>query len=310
MENSYSTSPSSPKKDSNKVYFLIIVIVALLGTNIFLYYREKKSDDRVITLTTTLRDEKSRMETEIDKIESELDKASNSNIQLTADMRSEQDLARQKIATLRQQLKRGELTAGQLRKAQEDVKQLRYFVTKYTVDINELHKQNSALTEERDSLKNTVSTVNAQASELARQNDELNEKVKEAAALKIRTVQVIALRVKKNGKEDQVSKAKDTKKIRISFNIADNTIAAKGMHDIFIRIIDPSGNLIIADGTGLFSADGEEMQFTYRTAIEFANDDKIYDIDWSNPAAFQKGNYTVMLYAGGYTMGRSTVTLK
>jgi hypothetical protein len=308
MENTYS-SPS-PRKDSNKIYFLIIVIIALFGTNIYLYYREKKSDDRVVTLTTTLRDEKSRMETEIDKIEAELDKANNANIRLSEDLKNEQELARQKIAALREQLKKGQLTEGQLKKAQEDVKQLRYFVTKYNDDIAQLQKQNSALTVERDSLQNTVTSVNAQASELARQNEELSEKVKEAAALKIRNVSILPLRVKGNGKESVVSKAKDAKKIRISFTISDNTIANKGMHDVFIRIIDPSGNLIISDGTGMFSVDGDGMQYTYRTAIEFANDNKQYDIDWANPSAFQKGNYTIVLYADGHTMGRTSLTLK
>ena len=130
MENT--ASEQAPKKDSNKIYFLIVVIVALLGTNAYLFFRDKKANERIVTIT----DEKSRMEVEIDKIEAELDKATNANIQLTASMQEEQDLARQKISELREQLQKGQLTQSQLAKAKEDVKQLKYFVNKYTADIS------------------------------------------------------------------------------------------------------------------------------------------------------------------------------
>jgi len=303
MEN---LNQEKPRRDSNKIYFLIAVIVALLGTNAYLFFKDKKANDRIVTLS----DEKSSLETEIDKIEAELDNANNSNVKLTADMQQEQELARQKIAELRSQLKSGKLTQGQLSKAQEDIKQLRYFVTKYTADIDELKKQNATLTVERDSLKTTVASVSERASTLEKQNEELNVKVKAAAALKTGNVSVVPLRVKNSGKETDVTRASTAQKIRISFNVVNNSVAEKGLHDIYIRVIDPDGNLILTPNSSNFMADDEEMQFSYKTAIEFANDDKPYSIDWTNPNKFVKGTYTVILYADGYTMGRGTLALR
>ncbi len=306
--NKMDRTPTEPrqKRDSNKIYFLIAVIVALLGTNAYMFFQDKKSGERIVTLN----DEKSRMETEIDKIEAELDRSNNTNLQLTADMREEQELARQKIAELREQLRKGKLTQNQLAKAQQDIQQLRYFVKKYSEDIDELQKKNAALTVERDSLRTTVASVSEKASKLEQQNTELNTKVKAAAALKIGNISATPLKVKNSGKETDVSRANSAKKIRLTFTVADNAIAEKGMHDIFIRIVDPNGNLIVSDNSSVFSADGEEMQYTYRTAIEFDNSGKIYNIDWTNPNAFQKGNYTILLYADGYTMGRASLSLK
>src|SRR5690606_32556685 len=138
MENNYQQQENTNRKDSNKIYFLIIVIVALLGTNAYLYFKDRKSNERIVTLT----DDRTRMETEIDKIEAELDKANNTNIVLSKQMEEEQELARQKINELREQLKKGQLTQGQLEKAQRDIKQLRYFVSKYTADIEDLKRKN------------------------------------------------------------------------------------------------------------------------------------------------------------------------
>jgi len=304
MEKTY--QEQAPKRDSNKIYFLIAVIVALLGTNAYLFFKDKKSGDRIVTLN----DEKSRMEVEIDKIEAELDKANESNVELTADMKEEQDLARQKISELREQLRAGKLTQRELAKAQSELKNLRFFVTKYTSDIAELQKQNQELTVERDSLRTSVTHISEKATKLEEQNTELSGKVKVAAALKTGSINIVPLKIRNSGKETDVTKANSAKKLRLTFNIVNNTLAETGMHDVYIRIIDPSGNLITSDNSSMFSADGEDLQYTYRTAIEFDNTDKIYNIDWTNPGSFSKGTYTVMLYSDGYTMGKSSFSLR
>lgn len=306
MEKTYQEQVQAPKRDSNKIYFLVAVIVALLGTNAYLFFKDKKSGDRIVTLN----DERSRMEVEIDKIEAELDKANESNVQLTADMKEEQELAREKISELREQLRAGKLTQRELAKAQSELKNLRFFVTKYTADIAELEKKNQELTVERDSLRTSVTNISQKATQLEEQNTELSGKVKVAAALKTGTISVVPLRIRNSGKETDVTKASSAKKLRFTFNVVNNSLAQTGMHDVYIRIIDPSGNLITSDNSSMFSADGEDLQYTYRTAIEFDNTDKIYNIDWTNPGSFSKGTYTVMFYSDGYGMGKTTFSLR
>lgn len=304
MENQNQDQPI--RKDSNKIYFLIVVILALLGTNAYLFFKDKKASDRIVTIS----DEKTSMQTEIDKIEAELDNASTDKLKLSEQLENEQSLARAKIQELRVALRKGQLTQGQLEKAKEDIKQLRYFVTKYTADIDVLRKQNITLITERDELKTAVDSVSSKASDLERVNQELNTKVQAAAALKTGNVSVSAFEIRNNGKENGVTRASTAEKIRINFSVVNNSIAEKGLHDIFFRIVDPSGNLIVSSTGGMFTADDEELQYTYKTAIEFANDGKSYSIDWANPAEFQKGTYTVVLYADGHTMGKGEVTLR
>jgi predicted RNase H-like nuclease (RuvC/YqgF family) len=293
------------KKDTNKIYFLIAVIVALLGLNAYLFFQKNKSDNRVVTVS----DERTALQTELEKLETELEQANNTGAQLSEELKAKDEELRAKIAQLRQALNKGQLTAGELSKAREDVKQLKYFVTKYTTDIDELQQKNAALTVERDSLKSTVNTVSKFAEDLSKQNDSLNNKVKAGAALKASNIQIIPLRVKSSGKETDVSKASSTQKIRIAFTINTNPIANKGMHDIYVRVMDPAGNLIIGEG-GMFMANNQELQYTYKTAIEFSGEAKSFNLDWTNRNAFEPGNYTVLLYADGATMGRGGFTLR
>ncbi len=293
------------KKDTNKIYFLIAVIVALLGTNAYLFFQKNKSDQRIVTVS----DEKTALQTELEKLEAELDQANNATGELSADLKSKDEALKAKIEQLRESLSKGKLTAGELAKAKEDVKQLRYFVGKYTLDMEGLRKKNVALAGERDSLKSTVNDVTQLADKLSRSNDSLNVKVKAGAALKTSGLDIIAYRVRSSGKETDVTRASTAQKIKVNFTINTNPIAEKGKHDLFIRILDPVGNLIIGEG-GNFMVNDQQLQYTYKTAVEFDGEAKNFTVDWFNKSPFEVGTYTVILYADGYTMGRGTFGLR
>ena len=296
----------TPKKNSNVIYFLIVVVLALLATDVYLYLQKNKSDIRIVTQN----DEKTRLQTELDSLEAQIEQVNAGKTKLSAEMQAKNDSLKAHIKTLRGELAKGKLTAAELAKAQEDVKQLRYFVTKYNADIDELKKQNMALSTERDTLKTTLKTANQKDSTLSKQNQDLGAKVKVGSAIKLAAANIVAYKIKGSGKEVDVKRAAPAKKIKINFTVASNDIAQKGMHDIYVRIIDPTGNLITANDSGPFNADGQNLQFTYKTSIDFKNDGSSYTIDWVNQVAFQKGDYTVLLYADGYTMGKSGFTLK
>jgi predicted nuclease with TOPRIM domain len=304
MENK---SEQTSKKNSNVIYFLIVVVVALLGTDVYLYLQKKKDVAKIIYQSD---DEKHRLQTELDSLEAQIEQVNTGKAKLSAEMQSRNDSLQAKIVVLKRALAKGQLSVAELKKAQEDIKQLRYFVTKYTADIEELRQMNASLTTERDTLKNQVATVSQKATTLEQQNQELNSKVKVASALKLGAAEVTAFKIKNSGKEVDVTKAGSAKKIKVNFTIAGNPVAEKGMHDIFMRIVDPAGNLMIMSDSGVFTADGQELQYTYKTSIDFKDDGTSYTIDWLNPNKFVKGNYTVVLYADGYTMGKTEFTLK
>src|SRR6266513_2061331 len=104
MENQ---SGQTPKKNSNVIYFLIVVVLALLATDVYLYLQKNKSDTKIVYQN----DEKTRLKTK-----------------LSATMQAKNDSLQAKIKVLRSELAKGKLTKAELDKAQEDVKQLRYFV--------------------------------------------------------------------------------------------------------------------------------------------------------------------------------------
>nr|WP_068889965.1 hypothetical protein [Pedobacter panaciterrae] len=293
------------KGDRNKIYFLVIVIVALLGTNAYLFIKDKKENERFVTVST----EKDRLRLEVEKIEIELDKVNALNLTLSEKLIKEQELARGKIAELKAALQNGVLTQEELVLAQKEVRELREFVKIYNEDILRLKKENSLLKSERDSLKASANFASEKAHELEKKNQELSAKVKTGAALKAANVHIIAYRVKNSGKNIEVTRASSAKKISVKFDIAPNPLAQKDYHKIYLRVFDPAGNLI-ANENNMFEADGQEMQFSSSTSISYNDDNTSFNMDWINPNEFIKGEYSIILYADGYTMGRAEIILR
>ncbi|MGE6221499.1 hypothetical protein ACQKCH_16870 [Nubsella zeaxanthinifaciens] len=293
------------KVDRNKVYFLIIVIAALLGINGYLYFKDQQQSNRFVTIST----EKDRLKLEVEKIEVELDRVNMLNVTLNDRLIEEQKLARNKIAELKLALKKGELTQKELDEAHKQINTLRDFVKSYNNQIAILEQENSYLKTERDSLKSSLSNYNEQAENLRKENRNLNKKIKAGSSLKAANISISAFKVKDNGKISVVTKASATNKLTIDFAIAPNELAEKTYHKIFLRVIDPAGNLI-ANENNMFEADGQQMQYSDAIEISYNNDETRYKIDWINPKAFIKGVYAIFLYADGFQMGRAEIELK
>ena len=313
MENQYG-QPQPSRKNSNVIYFLIVVVIALLATDVYLYLQKNKSDSRIVTETG----EKTRLQSELDSLQQQLVSANAGKAKLNADMQARQDSLESTIQNLQQKLAKGKLTQKELNDARDQINQLKYSVTTYEAQIADLKKKNQDLTNERDTLKTNLATTKTNLesevkkdTDLSKQNAQKDAQIKIGSAIKVATINVVAYKVRGSGKEVDTKRSAAAKKIKVNFTVATNDIAQKGMHDIYLRVIDPTGNLITESDSGNFNADGQDLQFTYKSSIDFKNDSGVpYTVDWVNPVAFQKGTYTVLLYADGYTMGKSSFDLK
>ena len=291
--------------DRNKIYFLIIVILALLGTNAYLYFRDKQESERFVSVNT----EKDRLKLEVEKIEVELDKLNTLNAALSEKLQQEQQLARNKIHELKGALEKSQLTQGELSDAQREVKELREFVRNHHEQIAKLNQENFLLKSERDSLVNSVNQGNEAARRLAQKNLELSKKVKVGAALKAINIEISAFKVKNSGKQVEVKNAGSAQKLDIMFGVAPNELAEKKYYKIYLRVFDPAGNLI-ADENNMFDADNQQMQYSDMITLAYQNEKEVYKLPWVNPKEFIKGTYSIILYADGFTMGKSSITLK
>src|SRR5690606_4930125 len=169
QERETESGPKETRKDSTKIYFFVVAIAALLATNVYFYVKYKNTDDKVYELT----EEKVSMEAEIDRIEAELDRLIDDNIELSASLKSAQDSVRSTVATLREELAKSNRTREQLGSAQQEINRLKQQVTSYMHEVELLRNRNARLVSERDELKEEVSTSSDRLAELEAQQADL-----------------------------------------------------------------------------------------------------------------------------------------
>ena len=293
------------KGNKNKIYFLGVVIFALVGLNIYLFVRNKQHEQRVTTTVT----EKNQLQLEVEKIEVELDRVQALNLTLNKRLFEEQQNAREKLEELKIALEKGAITKIELDQAYLQVDRLKFFVRNINIQVKQLQSDTSALISARDSLRNKVKVITNSVASLKTENLSLNEKVKEAARLKLNTVDVVAFKSRSNGRKVEVTRSSTAESFGIRFTILPNTLAEKRHYNILLRAFDPAGNLI-ADNGNRFEADGQEMQFSHSIYIDFNNDNSTYLVDWKNPQEFIKGVYTIILYTEGKSFGKKEITIR
>lgn len=293
------------KSDKTKIYFLSIAIIALLSTNAYFYFKDQRDSNKFTTVST----EKDKLELEVEKIEVELDKISAINVNLNERLFQEQQLAREKIAALKELLNRNKPTTDDIDQARTEVERLREFVKNFSNQVFMLQQQNGYLQNELDSLQKFINITSEKTNSLQQKNTELKNQIKSNEALVVSTINIQALKIKGRKNPLTVNKASTAESLEVKFEIAPNNIAPKEYHNVYLRVIDPAGNLI-ADNDNIFYANRQELQYSLVTTINYNNDGTIFKIDWVNPNEFIKGTYNLFLYANGKTIGNKSIELR
>jgi uncharacterized protein YlxW (UPF0749 family) len=295
------------RKDSTKIYFFLIAISALLFTNIYFYVKYKSGGQQVIEMST----EKMYMQSEIDRIEAELDRLSIENIDIGATLAQSRDSVRTLIQDLRIRLEQNQFTREELALAQTEINTLRTEVYNYRDDLELIRKENERLAQENTRLTTLVDDQEENLNVLQTEKANLNEQLMaHAMTLKTSNIQVAGFKQRSGDRLSTEVKAKSVDLMRIDFTFEDNALMPSGMVNVFVRIIDPSGNLRVMDANNMALIGGKEMQYTFKTQLNFTNKGETYHLEWVDPKGFQKGLYNVGLYCDHSLMGREMLVLK
>lgn len=300
---------SQPKKDTKKIYILLGVIVLLIGTNIFLWMQKDKTETRFEQTS----DEKAKLQVQLNELEKDLTDATANADSLNESLLAKDEELKAKVAQLQNALRRGNMSAAELERARNEIDQLRYYIRKYQDEIVTLKKENEMLASENSGLKKTVETEQRKSSDLINQNINLSNKVAVASLLKATSIKALGVRYRSNGKEVETNRVKTLERIKVTFNVADNQVAVQGPRDFYIRVVNPSGKAeVVTDANdSRFTADGEELQYSAKTTVNFENKGgQEYTVFWKKSSSIEAGEYTIIIYADGASIGSTKLTLK
>ncbi|MBP5797625.1 MAG: hypothetical protein J6W26_05080 [Bacteroidales bacterium] len=195
------------------------------------------------------------------------------------------------------------------------VSELQAISQKYVRQLDSLYVVNQELVAENERIREEVQAERRQNKALQRQKEELTNKVNQAAVLRIYNLTADAVRFKGGSQETETNKAKRAERVRVSFTIGQNDLVDAGSKNFYLRIADPSKN-IICKGMGdeyAFTYNGELLQYTEKVNVNYENAEKDVRAYFIKPSdlELQPGYYFVDVYDDNNNLvGQTSFTLK
>ena len=312
------TENNQNNKSNNRLGILIgfIVLLLLINAAWFYFYNEKQGVVEEQTMTIAEQDSTIDLQTsQLDSLESELTNTLEQvrNLEgdttelkkMLADIRADKE-------RLQSQVNAYKWKASQYSKMKTQVALYKKQLAEAKTTIDSLEKANKELFAENTGLKEDKQNLKKNIDSLNSENTDLSSKVETAKRLKIGDIRIAAINRWGNLKIDEELRSRWVKKLRIDYKIAENKLAEAGNREIFLRIVNPDGEVLkdLATGGGSFEANGKDMFYTMK-------DDFMYDGN-SDPEPFiyepedkiEDGDYMVEIYANGNLMGKKKFTVR
>ncbi|MBS1593626.1 MAG: hypothetical protein JST90_04845 [Bacteroidetes bacterium] len=299
---------------SKKIYIAIIILLLLInGGAIYKLWDENRKREDQKTVIEQKDTELKSLNQQFETAKQDLESMKGKNSELDSIVNNRQAQIEKIQGELAAAQKRGNLSAGELKKYKDMVAQvqaqnaeLQKKIEELTAQNQELNAKNLDLTKNLDAEKTTTAT-------LTDQNKGLSKKVELGSLLHLQNLKVEGEKKKKNGKEVAKTSAKSIDLLKISFATGDNKVLEKGNLSLYVRVINPKGETIsVADqgsGTLKLADGGTDMQYSKKVDLDWDQTSKNVAIDWTENIK-TAGTYKVEVYQAGYLIGQSSVTLK
>jgi prefoldin subunit 5 len=299
---------------------LALAIAAIFG---YLYFNEKQENSQNNVSITEKTNELLRTNTKLDSISAQLD-AKIAEIAALGGQIEELEALKAEL----QKDKRNLMSSKNfdVKAYQSKIKDYEALLLEKDVEIAKLREenavlnnQNQVLNSENNGLKTTNSDLRTAKEALADsvykttvENRELSEKVTLASALRPMNYAVSAINSRGKERAGEEFKARRVDRVKISFKLAENPLTKKENKTIYMRMIDPTGNVVsdMATGSGAFSFGGKETIYTAKQTILYSNSGQTIEYIYNRGANYEKGAYKIELYADGFRIGQTSFNIK
>lgn len=317
-ENSNQERPENHDSNGgNKIFLVVIVILLLLATNVFLLWQFFTKKTEIITLTETthvLSNQKDSLKADLDKTVLELNSFRDENLQLKGKLNEAESSLEQKKNQVEKMIRSGELV-----QAKRALANLKLEIETFKGQIDSLKQANSSLQAANLNLNSNLSEEKTKNSSLSQENNNLSTKVAAGSVLKASVSKVIAIKVKSNGKEIEVSRAKAAQKIKACFTLMENKLTEAGPKTIYMRVIGPTNSVLSENNSNeTIKINGQASKFSAKEDIQYDNKDMEICMYYTSQNStysqnindLVKGDYKIEIYSGGALIGKSQISLK
>ena len=289
--------------NKNKSLIIIIVVLAIIiaGVSFFAVQQmqqNKEMSELFAVEKMEMENEYSTFATQYDELQSQIN-----NDSLREKLESEK-LKTQRLLEELRQVKSS--NAAEIMRLKKELKTVRAVLRSYVMQIDSLNKINAALKEENKEVKSKYSAAARQISNLSKEKESLNEMVTLAAQLDATNIVTEPL----NRRNREAKKAKDVKKLAISFTIVKNITAQTGNKTVYVRIAKPDNEVLTKSASNTFAYEDRNISYSIKKMIEYTGEEQTVTVYWDVEEFMPSGTYKVYIFADGNMIGQNSFTLK
>ena len=289
------------EKNKSLIIAIIVLVIIALGAAFFgiNQMQQKKEMSELFAI------EKEEMENEYSTFATQYDEL---QIQINNDsLREKLESEKLKTQRLLEELRQVKTSnAAEIMRLKKELKTVRAVLRTYVIHIDSLNKLNEALKEENKEVKNKYSAATRQISSLSKEKESLNKKVTLASQLDATNITTNPLN--KRGKT--AKKAKDAKKLAISFTIVKNITAETGNKTLYVRIAKPDNEILTKSDSNTFAYENRNISYSIKKYIEYTGEEQTVTVYWDVEEFLPSGTYNVYIFADGNMIGQGSFGLK
>ena len=300
----------NPKKERKKDPIYIVVILLLLiviGTLGWRLYNQSVTIKKVRVDKKELSSEKKEVKAELDSMLNEYNQMEIENDSMRAKIKKEVE----KIKELRDSIGRYQYS---LSKAKDEAETLRDIMQGYVKDIDSLQQANKRLTEENQQIQEQLGETKSDKDSLQQKTQKMEQNLEKASVLKTSNVSATGIRVNLLGNPKVTDRAGRTEKFRVKFTITENEFAKEGARDIYLRIINPAGQVFAKSKEGKsrkFEFEGVRGQYSLKHRIQYKQNEMDITLYFDlQDQEIEEGEYVVKVYESKKEIGSYSFTLE
>ncbi len=296
---------------SKKKYLIIIVILAILtitlGVMQFLNTTEIQEKEETVS---ALEFEQLQLQNDLQDMLIQYDTLTVKNDRLNAEIIGQQE----QIKEMLKEIAKHKDDAYIIAKLKKEAATLRDIMKGYLATIDSLNTLNIDLQKDNQFLVEELSETKTRAQQLESSKKSLEEIVATGSVLQANNMSAVGLRVRNNGKQVEVNRARRTELIRSCTQIGENRITEPGKKTIYLRIISPDG--VVLEGSdgedNKFDFEGVSGKYSVKRSIDYKNEPMELCIFYSMDEDFElaSGKYIVEMYESGMKIGTTSFDLK
>ena len=217
------------------------------------------------------------------------------------------DSSREEVAQLVDRIKKTEATnRAKMRQYEKELGTLRTIMRGYIVQIDSLNQLNHKLTLDAAAARRDAAEHRRLNEQLTAQVEDLTGKVTTGSIIKARGLRLEGF----NSAGKVIDRSRNVVRLMATLSLVENALAEPGPVRVYLRVKDPSGNLL-SDGKGAtFSYGGEVLQATASREVDYEGQEVELSIYVNNIPAFEKGIYSCEAYTEQARLGSAELMLR